>query len=365
MIHFNNVHQQYKALRTELDRAMEKVLSNGVFILGPEVEAFEQEFAEYCGATHGVGVASGMDALALSLRVLDIGLGDDEVIVPALSAAATALAVTAVGARPVFADVSTSDFTLDPASVADRITPRTRAIIPVHLYGMPAKVDELQSLGLPLVEDAAQAHGSVSKDGKCGSMGVSAAFSFYPTKNLGAYGDGGMIVTRDGSIAERARLFRNYGQSKLYASEVEGVNSRLDELHAAMLRVKLRKLDHWNERRQQISVLYRTGLDGLPVALQQPTGTTNNHLFVIRTERRDELRRFLASREIPTLVHYPIPLDRQEAFAAYDPALCPNAGTIAAQACSLPIHGHMEAEQAEFVVQSIREFFNRDSRPAS
>jgi len=361
-IDFNDVHLQARTLRAELDRAVGEVLSRGVFILGPEVNAFEQEFAAYCGARHGIGVASGLDALTLTLRALGVGRGD-EVIVPALSAAATALAVTAVGARPAFADVSAGGFTLDPEAAASSVTSRTRAVIPVHLYGMPARSEELRALGLPLVEDAAQAHGSASSDGRCPTAGIAAAFSFYPTKNLGAYGDGGMIVTDDRSLANSLRLLRNYGQSGHYASEIEGVNSRLDELQAAMLRVKLGWLDRWNERRRQIARIYRTGLQNVPVTLQQTTGTTNNHLFVIQTHERDELRSFLATKEIPTLVHYPIPLHRQKAFAAYDPNPCPNADKIANEVLSLPIHGHMETDQADFVVHCIREFFKQASWP--
>jgi len=307
---FNDVRLQYLALRDEIDSAIWQVLRAGRYILGPSVQAFEDEFARYCRVAIGVAVASGTDALSIALRALGIGQGD-EVLVPAWTAAATAMAVTATNARPVFVDVSLSDFNMDPAQALDRKTSRTRAVMPVHLYGMPARLKEIAHAGVPVVEDASQAHGSDARWGRCGSFGVAAAFSFYPTKNLGAYGDGGMIVTSDGGVAERSRLLRNYGQHEGLSSVILGHNSRLDELHAAVLRVKLRMLEEWNRRRREIAGLYREGLRELPLGMQAETGESNYHLFVITCPERDRLRSHLAALGIPTLVHYPIPLHRQ------------------------------------------------------
>jgi dTDP-4-amino-4,6-dideoxygalactose transaminase len=306
-------------------------------------------------------VASGTDAIELILESIGVGAGD-EVIVPALTAAATGIAVVARGATPVFADVSQRTFNIDPASVAERRTPKTRAIVAVHLYGMPAPVEELAGFGLPVVEDAAQAHGSRTAAGRAGSHGVAAAFSFYPTKNLGAYGDGGMVVTSDASIADRVRLTRHYGQPDGAASVVAGVNSRLDELQAAVLRVKLGMLDTWNARRREIAATYRARLEGLPLVTQDESASTSNgHLFVLRVPNRDELRRFLAARAIPTLIHYPVPLHRQKTFQSSDP--CPNADALASEVVSLPIHGHMETTDAEYVASAVRKFLTPASGP--
>lgn len=361
-IEFNDVRLQYRSLRKAIDRAIAEVFDAGVFVLGPQVAAFEREFAAYCGAPHGVGVASGTDAIELVLESIGVGPGD-EVIVPALTAAATGTAVVARGATPVFADVSERTFNIDPASVAARRTARTRAIVAVHLYGTPAPVEELSGFGLPVVEDAAQAHGSATGTGRTGTLGVAAAFSFYPTKNLGAYGDGGMVVTRNGSIADRVRLTRHYGQPDGGGSVVAGVNSRLDEIQAAILRVKLPTLDTWNARRREIAATYRAALEGLGLAMPEENegSTGNSHLFVVRTSRRDELRRFLAARSVPTLVHYPVPLHRQKTFRSSDP--CPTADAITSEVLSLPIHGHMETSGAEEVASLIREFFTAASGP--
>src|SRR5436309_7679579 len=307
---FNDVRLRYESLRDEIDNAIGSVLSGGRYILGPLVETFEDEFARYCGAARGIGVGSGTDALKIGLRAIGVRPGDD-VLVPAVSAAATGMSVAAMGARPVFVDISLDDFNILPEQCLERKTSRTRAVIPVHLYGMPARLKEIGKAGLPILEDAAQAHGSDASWGRCGSFGVAAAFSFYPTKNLGAYGDGGMIVTSDGGVAERSRLLRNYGQHEGLSSVILGHNSRLDELHAAVLRVKLRMLEEWNRRRREIAGLYREGLRELPLGMQAETGESNYHRFVITCSERDSLRSHLAALGIPTLVHYPIPLHRQ------------------------------------------------------
>ena len=355
---FNDVRLQYESLRDEIDGAVLQVLANGRYILGPSVQAFEDEFSRYCRAANGIAVGSGTDALTIGLRAMGVEAGD-EVLVPAVSAAATAMAAVAVGAKPIFVDISPDDFNIDPALALDRKTSRTKAIIPVHLYGMPARLKELARGGIPVLEDAAQAHGSDASWGRCGSFGIVSAFSFYPTKNLGTYGDGGMIVTSDAGIAERSRLLRNYGQRANYSSDIFGQNSRLDELHAAILRVKLKRLDEWNRRRRQIAGLYHQGFHDLPLAMQTETGTSNYHLFVVACPERDRLRDHLASLDIPVLVHYPIPLHRQKAFAEFNPARCPHADLLCSRVLSVPIHAYLTNGEVERVIEGVRSFFKR------
>lgn len=355
---FNDVRPQYETLSDEIDSAVRQVFTGGRYILGPSVQAFEDEFAKYCGVANGIAVASGTDAIAIGLRALGVEAGD-EVLVPAVSAAATAMAVAGLGARPVFVDVSPEDFNIDPAQCLERKTSRTKAVVPVHLYGMPARLKEISRAGVPMIEDAAQAHGSEANWGRCGSFGVAAAFSFYPTKNLGTYGDGGMIVTSDPEIAERSRLLRNYGQRENYSSEILGQNSRLDELHAAILRVKLRRLDQWNRRRRAIAAQYREAFRELPAGTQAETGQSNYHLFVVTTPQRDKLRAHLTSLDIPSLIHYPIPLHRQKAFAEFGPLRCPNADQLCSRVLSLPIHAHMSDGEVERVIESVLSFFKR------
>jgi dTDP-4-amino-4,6-dideoxygalactose transaminase len=353
---FNDVRLQYESLRDEIDGAVRNVLAGGRYILGPAMLAFEDEFARYCQTAEAIAVGSGTDALTIALRAFDIGPGD-EVLIPAISAAATAMAVTATGAKPVFVDVSLDDFNIDPALCLERKTARTKAVIPVHLYGMPARLKELSRLGLPILEDAAQAHGSDAAWGRCGAFGEAAAFSFYPTKNLGTYGDGGMIVTSNAAIAKKARLLRNYGQRENYFSEILGENSRLDEVHAAILRVKLRKLDQWNNRRRTIAAKYRAAFKDLPIGLQAETGSSNCHLFVITTSKRDQLRAHLSELNIPTLIHYPHPLHRQTAFAEFGPARCPNADLVCSRVLSLPMHAFLSDVEADRVIEGVRGSF--------
>lgn len=355
---FNDVRLRYEALRDAIDSAVSQVLAGGRYILGPSVQAFEDDFARYCRVAKGIAVASGTDALTIGLRAVGVEAGD-EVLVPAVSAPATAMAVALMGAKPVFIDVSPNNFNIDPALVIERKTTRTKAIVPVHLYGMPAPLKEISRLGVPLVEDAAQAHGSEANWGRCGSFGLAAAFSFYPTKNLGTYGDGGMIVTSDVAVAEKSRLLRNYGQRENYSSEMVGHNSRLDELHAAILRVALRKLDEWNRRRRQIAAVYRQQLKDLPLAMQAETGASNYHLFVITTPERDKLRAHLAESGIPTLIHYPVPLHRQNAFSEFSPARCPNADLLCSRVLSLPMHAFLSEGEVARVIDGVRGFFKR------
>src|SRR5262245_50878874 len=355
---FNDVRLQYESLRDEIDSAIRDVLLSGRYILGPVTLAFEEEFARYTRTAEAIAVASGTDALTIALRALDVGPGD-EVLVPAVSAAATAMAVAMAGARPVFVDVSLHDFNIDPAQALERKTARTKAIIPVHLYGMPARLKEISRIGLPIVEDAAQAHGSHASWGRCGTYGRAAAFSFYPTKNLGTYGDGGMIVTSDSAISKKARLLRNYGQRENYSSEILGGNSRLDEVHASILRVKLRRLDQWNSRRRSIAAKYRAAFRELPIGLQAETGASNHHLFVITSPQRDKLRAHLDESGIPTLIHYPHPLHRQKAFEEFGAARCPNADLICSRVLSLPMHAFLTDGEVDRVIDGVREFLGR------
>jgi dTDP-4-amino-4,6-dideoxygalactose transaminase len=354
---FNDVRLRYESLHEEIDAAIRSVLESGRFILGPAVRRFEEAFARYCGTDEGIGVASGTSALTIGLRAIGIRPGD-EVLVPAISAAATAMAVSVMGAKPVFVDVSPEDFNISPEQCFQTRTSRGRAIVPVHLYGMPARLKEISKAGLPIVEDAAQAHGSDAVWGRCGSFGRVAAFSFYPTKNLGTYGDGGMLVTSDAALAQKARLLRNYGQRESYLSEVAGENSRLDEVHAAILQAQLRKLDEWNGRRRAIAALYRKAFSELPLGMQAETGKSNYHIFAVTTPQRDKLRSYLAEQGIPTLVHYPVPLHRQPAFAEFGPDRCPNADLICSRVLSLPMHAFLSDNDVERVISTVREFFN-------
>jgi dTDP-4-amino-4,6-dideoxygalactose transaminase len=355
---FNDVRLQYEQLSAEIDSAATRVLSSGRYILGPAGQTFEEEFARYCRCAIGIGVASGTDALRIALAAAGVRAGD-EVLVPAVSAAATAMAVTQLQAVPIFVDVDSEDFTMDPADAIEKRSSRTKAAIPVHLYGMPARLKELSVLGVPLIEDACQAHGSDAAWGRCGSFGLAAAFSFYPTKNLGGYGDGGMIVTSDRTIAERAQLLRNYGQRENYSSEILGDNSRLDELQASILRVKLKKLDAWNGRRREIADVYRKAFASLPVTLQRERGRSNYHLFALATPQRDALRQHLLSQDIPTAIHYPTPLPRQRAFAELRtrPAACPRADRLCSQVLSLPIHASLADHEVARVVAALESFF--------
>jgi dTDP-4-amino-4,6-dideoxygalactose transaminase len=349
-------------MRGDLDDAYQRVLANGWLILGPEVEAFEEEFAAYCGAAHCVTVGNGLDALTIALTAHGVRPGD-EVIVPGHTFIASWLAVSQIGAVPVPADIDPVSFNLDPSSVAAAVTSRTVAIMPVHLYGNPAPRAELNAVaarhGLFALEDAAQAHGAVYRSRRTGSLGDAAGFSFYPTKNLGALGDGGAIVTRDALVAERARRYRNYGSSGKYVHDGVGTNSRLDELQAAFLRVRLRRLDRDNVRRREIAAVYRDGLDGVVgLALPQPDAASEHvyHLFVVRTARRDELAAGLAARGIGAMVHYPRPPHRQPAYADQPlRAGLPVTERLADEVLSLPIWPGMTVADVEQVVVAVRE----------
>jgi dTDP-4-amino-4,6-dideoxygalactose transaminase len=339
--------------------AIERVVASGWYVLGREVEAFEREFAEASGAAHAVGVGTGTDAIALILRALGIGAGD-EVITTPLSAAYTALAVMATGARPVFADVDPSRLTLDPAAAAAAIGPRTRAILPVHLYGQPADMTALERLasrhGLALVEDCCQAHLATAAGRPVGTIGVAGAFSFYPTKNLGALGDGGAVVTGDAALADRIRRLRNGGQTDRYHHQEPGLNSRLDELQAAVLRARLPYLAGWTARRRALAARYRARLAGAaahPVA-EHDAGHVY-HLFVVRSAGRGRLQADLTARGIETLIHYPVPIPRQPALAGAGPADCPAAARACDEVLSIPLYPALTDDQADTVAAGLLE----------
>ncbi len=355
---FVDLQSLYSELRQEVDAALTRVAESSWYVLGPELEAFESEFAQYLGVRYCVGVANGLDALYLSLRAMGIGSGD-EVIVPSNTYIATWLAVTRAGARVVPVEPDERTFNLDPRLVAQAVTTQTRAILPVHLYGQSADMSALTSLarahGLQILEDAAQAHGAAHYAQRVGSLGDAAAWSFYPTKNLGALGDGGAVTTNDSGIADRVRILRNYGARAKYVNEVLGENSRLDEIQAAVLRVKLRHLDDWNGRRQEIACRYRDALRGISTGLPfvPPWANPVWHLYVIRIPHRETLRARLTAAGIDTLIHYPIPPHLQAAYAhlRYPPGSFPLAESMADDVLSLPMHPHLSAEHQDRVVK--------------
>lgn len=364
-IPFLDLKNQSTELRSEIRSAMDQVLADGQFILGPAVDAFEREFAAFCECQSSVGVASGLDALRLILRALGIGPGD-EVITVANSFIATALAVSSVGATPVLVDCDPATYMIDVRQASAAVTVRTRAILPVHLYGFPADMDPLLELGrrhgIDILEDAAQAHGTRYKGRLCGSMGRAAAFSFYPGKNLGAYGDGGAVTTWDPELAGRIAMLRNYGSRVKYHHEELGENSRLDTLQAAILSVKLRHLNVWNGRRREIAAAYTcalTGVGDLTLPPSAPDVEPVFHQYVLRTERRDALLTHLQGQGIGCGIHYPIPIHLQPAYAGagWRPGAFPVSERFSTQLLSLPIYPEMSADQIAFVIDRIRAFF--------
>ena len=343
--------------------AIDRVIARGWFVLGPEVEAFEHEFAAASGAAHAVGVGTGTDAIALTLRALGIGAGD-EVITTPLSAAYSALAVMMAGARPVFADIDPSRLTIDPAQIERCISPRTRAILPVHLYGQAADMAAIERIAaqhhLTIVEDCCQAHLATSDGRPVGTIGVAGAFSFYPTKNLGALGDGGAIVTSDRALAERLKRLRNGGQTDRSHHQEPGINSRLDEIQAAILRARLPRLKAWTDRRRAVAARYRTRLAGAaaePLAERDPGHVY--HLFVVSTGDRDALQAHLAARGVETLIHYPVPIPRQPALAGQQPAECPVAARLCGRILSLPLHPAVRDDEVDEIAAAVHAFQSR------
>lgn len=360
MINFLDLKSPYLELKTELDEAIARVVSSGWFIGGPEVDFFENDYANYCGATHCVGVANGLDALRLALQAMDVGPGD-EVIVPSNTYIATWLAVSQCGATPVPVEPIESTFNIDPSRIEEKITSRTKVILPVHLYGQPANIDEILVIarkhGLKMLEDGAQAHGALYKGQRLGKHGDAVAWSFYPGKNLGAMGDGGAVTTNDAQLADRLRLLRNYGSRVKYVNEVQGYNSRLDPLQAAILRVKLAHLDEWNERRRSLAARYQSTLDGIGLTLPQAPDWTEPvwHLFVIQAQKRDELQQALADAGVGTLIHYPIPPHLQKAYSdqGFRKGNFPIAEAMANNVLSLPIGPHLSLEDQDRVIHAL------------
>ncbi|MDI5920997.1 DegT/DnrJ/EryC1/StrS family aminotransferase [Halomonas sp. LR5S13] len=361
MIPFLDLRAAYLELKHEIDEAVSRVLNSGWYILGPEAEAFEAEFADYCGTAHCVGVANGLDALTLALRALEVGPGD-EVIVPSNTYIATWLAVSDVGATPVPVEPAPATHNIDPARIEAAITPHTRVLLPVHLYGQPADLDPILAIArqhdLNVVEDAAQAHGALYKGERIGGHGDIVCWSFYPGKNLGAMGDAGAITTNDADLAERIAMLRNYGSREKYVNEVRGVNSRLDPLQAAVLRVKLKVLDKWTERRRAIAALYSEHLaeTGLVLPAVPEWSDSAWHLYVLRSPRRDALQAALKEAGIGTLIHYPIPPYRQQAYAdlGFANEAFPIANQLAGEVISLPMGPHLQFKDVEKIVREVR-----------
>ena len=362
-IPFLNFGDGVKEIRHELTLAFEKVLDSGSFILGEEVSQFELEFAEYCGTSFCVGVANGLDALTLILRAYNIGPGD-EVIVPTNTYIATWLAVSNCGAIPVGVEPELFTHNIDPLSIRKSITKKTKAIIAVHLYGQPADMDPIVELGreydLKIIEDAAQAHGARYKGSRAGSLGDAAGFSFYPGKNLGAFGDGGAVTTNCEELATKIKILRNYGSQVKYQNDIKGVNSRLDEMQAAFLRVKLKKLDEWNKRRSKIANLYTENLKNAAIIPPKISDSMESvwHLYVIRTPKRADLIEELKQSNIDVLIHYPRPPFLQEAYKEMriNERQFPIAKLLSNEVLSLPMSPHINEEQCLRVCVAINKF---------
>lgn len=347
-------------LRPKIDKAIARVLDSGLYILGPEVEAFETEYAEFCEAKHAIGVANGLDALHLALLAMGVVKGD-EVIVPSNTYIATWLAVTQCGAIPVPVEPLESTYNIDPARIETAITPKTKVILPVHLYGQPADLDPILAIarkhGLSVLEDAAQAHGGRYKGRRIGAHGDAVAWSFYPGKNLGALGDGGAVTTNNPEIADRIRVLRNYGSRVKYVNELKGFNSRLDPIQAAVLRVKLQVLDEWNGRRKSIALQYMERLAGSTLLLPQIPDWADPvwHLFVVRHSKRDEMVKGLNDSGVGTLIHYPVPPHLQDAYAdmGFQLGSLPISEKISKEVFSLPIGPHLSNNDCQEIVQII------------
>ena len=368
---FLDLEAAYRELRYEIDARCHEVLSRGWYVLGGEVSRFEEDYAAYVGARHCVGVGSGLDALELALRAMGVAPGD-EVIVPSNTFIATWLAVMSSGARPVPVDPEERTYNLSANAIEAALTPRTRVIVPVHLYGQPADMDPILDLarhrGLGVLTDAAQAHGARYRGRPVGALGNACAWSFYPAKNLGAVGDGGAVSTDDAELADRVRLLRNYGSPAKHVFQVPGRNSRLDELQAAILRIKLMRLDAWNDRRRRVARRYMRALadTSLVLPLVAPWAEPSWHLFVVRSPLRDRIRQRLGSLGVQTQVHYPIPPYRQQACESLglDPGAFPVAERLRGEVLSLPIGPHMSDSQLDFSIQTLAKVLTelRDSR---
>lgn len=357
--------RQYENLKTEIDNAFKSVLENGIFVLGENVERFEEEFAEYLGAGFAVGVGSGTEALHLSLKACDIGYGDEVITVPN-TAVPTISAISFAGAKPVFVDITPDTCTMDLRKVEEKITDKTKAILPVHLYGHSTEMEQIMKLAkahnLRVIEDACQAHGAKYNNKNAGTIGDMGCFSFYPTKNLGAYGDGGMVVTNNEELYKKLIMLRNYGEVKKFTSKIEGFNSRLDEIQSAVLRVKLKYLDEWTNKRREIATMYHQLLYNSNVQLpcERQWAKHVYHLFVIRVNKRDALKDYLHERGVGTQIHYPIPIHLQDAYKklGHKAGDFPISERNAEEILSLPIYPELTTEEIEAVAGLITEFQN-------
>ncbi|HOZ45333.1 MAG TPA: DegT/DnrJ/EryC1/StrS family aminotransferase [Candidatus Hydrogenedentes bacterium] len=364
MIPFAELKSQFKGIEPEIRAAINDVLESAWFVFGKHHKAFEEEFAAYVGANHALGVGSGTEAIHLALTAVGVGPGDD-VITVANTCVPTVAGIGATGATPTLVDIDAGTLTMDPARIEAAITPHTRAIVPVHLYGHPCDMDPILEMaarhGIQVIEDCAQAHGARYRGRPCGILGRAAAFSFYPSKNLGAYGDGGAVVTNDADVAERVRMLRNYGEETRYFHTMKGINSRLDELQAAILRVKLKYLDDWNAARRERAKAYRERLAGLPLTLpvQAKWATAVYHLYVVRTPERDALREYLRENEIGTQLHYPVPIHLQRAYAdlGYARGDFPESEKACDEVLSLPMYPELAMEDLDRVAAAVRAFF--------
>lgn len=370
---FADLKRQYRDLKPEIDAAIQAVIDETAFVGGETVRRFEQNFAKFCGAKHCIGVANGTDSLSIALKAMGIGAGD-EVIVPANSFIATSEAVSLTGARVVFCDVDARRYTMDPVCLRALVSPRTKAVIPVHLYGCPADMDAILAVardhGLRVIEDSAQAHGAEYKGCRIGTLGDVASFSFYPGKNLGAYGDAGALVTNDDSLALKMRMIKDHGRTGKYDHEIEGVNSRLDGIQAAVLDAKLPHLAAWSRARLENAWIYNQALSGIGdivVPLIPEDSIPVFHLYVIRCSRRDELQAFLKDRGVATGVHYPIALPNLKAYAylGHRPGDFPVASSFQNQILSLPMFPELEPAAIAYVAAQIREFCNGSWMPDS
>lgn len=358
---------QYQTIKPEIDEAMQRVVNNATFILGPEAKTFEEHFAEFCGVKHAIGVDSGTAALHLALLALNIGTGD-EVITTTHTFVATAEAISLAGARPVLVDIDPRTYNIDPNKVEAAITPRTKAIIPVHLYGQPVEMDSLLDIArrhnVALIEDAAQAHGALYRNRRAGSMGDMACFSFYPGKNLGAYGDAGALVTNNDEMAYQLRMLRDHGRTTKYEHEITGYGYRLDGLQAAILDVKLKHLPQWNEKRRAHADYYTELLSNLDITTPFEPSYVRAvyHLYVIRTRQRDELLNHLKARDIEAGIHYPVPLHLQPVYKnlGYHPGDFPETEKAAREILSLPLYPELTHAQMEQVVEAMREFYKKN-----
>ncbi len=361
MIPFLDLTKQYESIRAELDDAAQRVMKGGWFILGPEVAEFEKEFAAYLGVAHAVGVGSGTEALHIALLALGIG-ADDEVITVPNTAVATVAAIEMAGARAILCDVHPDTMLMDVAALERAITPRTRAVIPVHLFGQSVDLAPLLELArarnVYVLEDCAQSHGATYRGKRTGAYGDIAAFSFYPTKNLGAYGDGGAIATNDPALAERVKLVRQYGWRQRYTSDIKGFNSRLDEMQAAILRVKLKYLDQWNAARRERAALYTELVRTVTPPCVKSYGEPVYHLYVVQSARRDELAAHLQASGIGTAIQYPYPIHLQPAYAnlGYRPGRLPVAERLAREILSLPLYPELSLDDVRAVAEAVNEF---------